>query len=244
MNEKGASVWRNRCLVAATAYLSLVPGGFSSEATALNTSDPPKLLARALMAFKWVTNFVAAVDIVTVDNRRTNLAPTLAKETWHFAGGGQTNVFTRTRYLPLPGKERLESTNYSGGNLIASKSAPLPDTLSLPGFELYNLLAKMSAGPTAAGSPNGTAIKVTVTLSPEETQIAWFAPQTILPYRVEKRRGGDLLMVYTRTPDASVGQILPLRDVIQIYENGRIAVTVTRSFSNANEALAPFSGTN
>jgi hypothetical protein len=199
----------------------------------------PGLLVRALSVFDRVTNLTASVDINSVDHLTSEASPTLTKEGWRFTRNGSTNTFTRIRYLPFAGREIIEGTNYSGGKLLVGKSASLPGTISLPGFEVYNLLAAMRCAALTTESRDGDSTVFTATLSPTETQKAWFSPTAVLPIRIEKRREGQLVMVYTRAAASDSRRILPSHDTCQLYENGRLTATMRRSFFSVQEFFVP-----
>jgi hypothetical protein len=202
------------------------------------------LIERALRVFEQTTNFAAGVDIDSVDRHGANPVLTRAKETWHFSRVKGTNTIVRKRYLPFAGKEIIESEKYAGGRLLAEKTVPLPESLSLPGFEICNLLQEMvAAGPVIEKVEAGSVLFV-ATL-PSGTRLrALFPARAVMPQRVERWQGQALVSAITRSTTGTDDRVLPAHDTLISYEGGRLATTVSRSYANAEEASAKSSQTN
>ena len=202
------------------------------------TQDAParQVIQRAAQTFQRATNFSAAVDVDTIDRQSAQPQSTRAKEAWKFSRVGGTNLFTRTRFTPVPGLEMIEATNYAGGRLVVGPSSvPLPEDASLPGFETLNLLADLlAAGPVVERKEAGSLVVSAKTRAGLVLK-AWFPEGRTMPSRIEKHRDGNLVFALTRTDAGSGTSILPLRDSLHFYENGRITTTVLRSFAHVDE---------
>lgn len=219
-------------------YASTNSAAESFAPTALET--PSSLLNRASKLIQLMTNLTAAVDISTVDRRAAQSTPTLTKESWRFTRIGETNTFTRTRFLPFRSQEVIETMDYSGGRFVGLTNSSLPSDLSLPGFEPVNLLREMKQAKTVTDRREGD-LRILTAEVPTGSCIAWFSTTDALPQRIEKHRGGQLLLVYACSRGSS-SRFLPQRDTFHFYENGVVVTTVIRSFHNVEERSSPASG--
>ena len=61
----------------------------------------------------------------------------------------------------------------------------------------------------------------------------------LLPYQVEQWRDGHLAVSLARTSGPRINGILPVTDSTHVYQEGRIATSIIRSFSNIEEKSAP-----
>ncbi|MCX6926833.1 MAG: hypothetical protein NT154_27055, partial [Verrucomicrobia bacterium] len=183
-------------------------------------------------------------DVDSVDHRGFARTVTRAKETWHFSRVQGTNTLVRRRYLPFAGKEVIDSEKYAGGRLLAEKTVRLPESLSLPGFEVCNLLLEMLAAGPVIEKQEGGSFQVAAHRPAGGTLRAWFAAGAVVPRRVERRQDDALISVITRTASGADDHALPSHDTLIFYEGGRIATTVSRSYSNAEEASGSSSPTN
>ena len=195
-----------------------------------------EVIQRAAQTFRAATNFSAAVDVDTIDRQSAQPQSTRAKEAWKFSRAGGTNLFTRTRFTPVSGLEMIESTNYAGGRFVVGPSSvPLPADASLPGFETLNLLADvLAAGPVIERKEAGSLL-ISATTRAGLVLKAWFPEGRTTPSRIEKHRDGNLVFALSRTDAGNGPSILPLRDALHFYENGRITTTVLRSFAQVEE---------
>ena len=199
-------------------------------------SSAQDLLQRSLHLFGRTTNFSAAVDVDTVDRLSTQAQTTRAKEAWKFSRVGLTNTFTRTRFAPVSGREIIESTNYFGGRLLVGPSSvSMPVDASLPGFEMLNHLRNMLAAGPALERREGESTVMSATLRSGQTLKAWFHDGCVVPSRIEKHQGGNLVFAITRAEGRAGNSLLPQGDSLHFYENGRVTTTVLRSFSNIRE---------
>lgn len=216
--------------------LALLATRVTVEAAPTLAALPTELIQRAVDAFTSATNVSAAVDLDTVDRLATSAAPTRAKESWKFSKAGGTNTFTRTRFVPVAGNEMIESTNYSGGRmLVGSSSVAMPAGTSLPGFEALNHLTDMLVADPVVEAREGASFVVSAKLRSSQTLKAWFSGGHSSPSRIEKYQGSALVFVLTRTDAGAADSVLPLRDALHFYENGRVTTTVLRSFSGIRE---------
>lgn len=224
-HRKGA--FPNGCIVL------LAIGLFVTIENNAEAAEADELLDRAIEIFGGITNFSAGVDVQTIEHGNPSSGSVLAKETWRFSREGQTNRFTRNRYLPFRGQEVIESSSYSGGVLVSVTNIPLPATSSLPGFEVHNFLAMIRAQGTATVQRENDLLLVESGTVEGTKCYAWFSPKAALPIRLEKRKSGELILVYSQSPKS--GGLLPSREVFQFYEEGQIKTTIIRSFSNIKE---------
>ena len=201
-----------------------------------HASEAARRIRVALAAFQQTTNFSAAVDVDTIDRQAAPAQTTRAKESWKFSRVGSTNTFIRARFTPVAGRERIESTSYSGGRLLAGvASAAMPPDASLPGFEALNLLSELlAAGPVIESREAGSLI-ISAKLASGQTLRAWFPERGAAPTRIERYQDGALALVLTRTDAAPAGNVLPLHDALHLYQSGRVTTSVLRSYSNVTE---------
>jgi hypothetical protein len=201
-----------------------------------NHNSATRCLNRVLQAILVTTNFSAAVDVDTVDRQSNPPQSTRSKEAWRFSRSGTTNTFTRTRFSPIPGREIIESTNFGGGLLLVGQSfVSLPADASLPGFEAMNMLAEMLAASPSLEHEEGGSFVLSATTPAGLVLKAWFTDKRLMPYRLIRLQGSNLLFVLTREEAGTVDSVLPMSDALHFYENGRVIATSVRSFSNVNQ---------